>query len=81
MLCNFSSDEIKKMWDVFIHTYFEGKDEEFIKKVEKQICLFSVARRLFMYVAMPGSLTPEAFKAMKDRVMAGVDEGLEPICF
>ena len=81
MLCNFTSDEIKEMWNVFIHTYFEGKDEEFIKKAEKQISLFSVARRLFMYVAMPGSLTLEAFNAMKDRVMSGVDEGLEPLCF
>ena len=81
MLCNFSSEEIKKIWNVFIHTYFEGKDEEFIKKAEKQISLFSVARRLFMYIAMPGALSPEAFNAMKDRVMAGVDAGLEPICF
>ena len=32
-----SSDEIKKMWDVFIHTYFEGKDDEFIKKAAEAI--------------------------------------------
>ena len=81
MLCNFSSEEIKKMWNVFIHTYFEGKDEAFIKKAEKQINLFSVARRLFMYIAMPGSLSIEAFSSMKTRVISSVDEGLEPICF
>ena len=81
MLHLFSSDEIKKMWDVFIHTYFEGKDDEFIKKAEKQIALFSVTRRLFMYVALPGSLTPEQFNAMKDRVISSVDAGIEPICF
>ena len=81
MLRLFSSDEIKKMWDVFIHTYFEGKDDEFIKKAEKQIALFSVTRRLFMYVALPGSLTPEQFNAMKDRVISSVDAGIDPICF
>ena len=81
MLCLFSADEIKKMWDVFIHTYFEGKNDEFIKKAEKQIALFSVTRRLFMYVALPGSLTPEQFKTMKDRVILSVDEGIAPICF
>ena len=81
MLRLFSSDEIKKMWDVFIHTYFEGKDDEFIKEAEKQIALFSVTRRLFMYVALPGSLTPEQFNAMKDRVISSVDAGIYPICF
>ncbi len=81
MLRLFNSDEIKKMWDVFVHTYFEGKDDEFIKKAEKQIALFSVTRRLFMYVALPGSLTPDQFKAMKDRVISSVDAGIDPICF
>lgn len=81
MLRLFSSDEIKKMWDVFIHTYFEGKDDEFIKEAEKQIALFSVTRRLFMYVALPGSLTPEQFNAMKDRVISSVDAGIDPIFF
>ena len=81
MLRLFRSDEIKKMWDVFIHTYFEGKDDEFIKEAEKQIALFSVTRRLFMYVALPGSLTPEQFNAMKDRVISSVDAGIDPICF
>ena len=81
MLRLFSSDEIKKMWNVFIHTYFEGKDDEFIKEAEKQIALFSVTRRLFMYVALPGSLTPEHFNAMKDRVISSVDAGIDPICF
>ena len=81
MLRLFSSDEIKKMWNVFIHTYFEGKDDEFIKEAEKQIALFSVTRRLFMYVALPGSLTPEQFNAMKDRVISSVDAGIDPICF
>ena len=81
MLRLFSSDEIKKMWDVFIHTYFEGKDDEFIKEAEKQIALFSVTRRLFMYVALPGSLTPEQFNAMKDRVISSVNAGIDPICF
>ena len=81
MLRLFSSDEIKKMWNVFIHTYFERKDDEFIKEAEKQIALFSVTRRLFMYVALPGSLTPEQFNAMKDRVISSVDAGIDPICF
>lgn len=81
MLRLFSSDEIKKMWNVFSHTYFEGKDDEFIKEAEKQIALFSVTRRLFMYVALPGSLTPEQFNAMKDRVISSVDAGIDPICF
>ena len=61
--------------------YLDTDDEELIKKAERQIAGLSSTRRLFIVIAMPGVLSPEAFSAMKQSVIAYHDAGLEPICF
>ena len=81
VLSRFTQDEIRRIWDVFIRTYLGTDDEAFIKKAEHQIAVFSHTRRLFMMVAMPGSLTPEEFAAMKQKLFALYDSGFAPICF
>ena len=81
ILRNFTQDEIIRIWNVFIRAYLDTDDEELIKKAERQIAGLSATRRLFMVIAMPGVLSPEAFGAMKQSVIAFHDAGLEPICF
>lgn len=81
ILRNFTQAEIKRIWNVFIRAYLKTEDEEFIKNAERQIAMLSLTRKLFMIIAMPGMLSPEAFSAMKDAVIAYYDNGLEPICF
>ena len=77
----FTKDEIKRIWNVFIRTYLGTDDEEIITKAEQQIEAISLARRLFMVIAIPGSLTPETLAAMKQRLFSLCDIGLGDICF
>ena len=81
VLCRFTQDEIRRIWSVFIGTYLDTDDEEFIKKATRQIAVLSLARRLFMVVAMPGMLSPEAFAAMKQGLTALYGNGMGEICF
>ena len=81
ILRNFTPEEIIRIWNVFIRAYLDTDDEALIKKAEQQIAGLSSTRRLFMVIAMPGVLSPEAFSAMKQKVIAYHDAGLEPICF
>ena len=77
----FTKDEIKRIWNVFIRTYLDTDDEEIITKAEQQIEATSLARRLFMVIAIPGSLTPETHAAMKQRLFSLCDIGLGDMCF
>ncbi|MBQ7505199.1 MAG: phosphotransferase [Ruminococcus sp.] len=81
ILRNFTQEEIIRIWNVFIRAYLNTGDEEIIKKAERQIAGLSATRRLFMVIAMPGTLSTEAFSAMKQNVIAYHDAGLDPICF
>ena len=81
ILCHFKQEEIERIWDVFIREYLDTDDEAMIGKAEKQIAGLSLTRRLFMVIAMPGVLSPEAFSAMKQAVIDFHDNDLEPICF
>ena len=77
----FTKDEIKRIWSVFIHTYLGTDDEELIAKTERQIAALSLARRLFMVIAVPGSLSPEVLAGMKNKLFSMYDSGLGEICF
>lgn len=77
----FTSDEIKRIWSVFIHTYLDTDNEELVAKAQKQIATLSLARRLFMVIALPGSLTPEALAGMKQQLFSLYDSGLGEIAF
>lgn len=81
ILCHFTQAEIKRIWKVFISTYLETEDEEFLEKAQRQIAALSNARKLFVVVVMPGVLSPEAFNALKQSALSYYDNGLEPICF
>lgn len=81
VLRHFTTAEIKRIWKVFIETYLGTSDQAVIKKAEHQIAALSAARRLFMIVAMPGMLTPEALTAMKEQVFSLCNSELGEIDF
>ena len=77
----FTQEEIKKIWKLFSQTYLGTEDPELLAKAERQIAVTALARRLFMVVAIPGSLTPEALAAMRQRLFSLYGEGLGELCF
>ena len=81
VLRRFTQDEIKRIWSVFIRTYLGSDDEELIEKAERQTATLSLARKLFMVVAMPGMLSPEAFAAMKQKLSSLYGDGIGEISF
>ncbi len=81
VLKHFTREELFHIWDVFLRTYLSTDNAALLKKAERQIGALSLARRLFMLIAIPGSLTPEEFAAMKQAIIDYCDQGLEPICF
>ena len=81
ILRHFTSDEIINIWNVYIRSYLDTDDTELIRKIERQIDVLSLARRLFVVIAFPGMLTKEALDAMKQKIRAYYEQGLEPITF
>ena len=81
VLRNFTAEEINRIWNVFIHAYLDTDDETLIKKAESQIRGISAVRRLYAVIFVPGLITPEALRAMKQQISDYYDNGLEPICF
>ncbi|SEQ40013.1 TIGR02172 family protein [Lachnospiraceae bacterium NE2001] len=77
----FTSEEIEKIWKLFLSSYLGTDDEELLKKAERQIEMVSYARRLFMPIALPGAMPMDAYNAMKQKLIDYIDEGLEEICF
>ena len=81
VLRNFTAEEINRIWNVFIHAYLDTDDETLIKKAESQIRGISAVRRLYAVIFVPGLITPEALRAMKQQISDYYDNGLKPICF
>jgi len=77
----FTKDEIKRIWSVFIRSYLGTENDELIARAERQIEAISLARRLFMVIAMPGVLSSEALAAMKQRLFSLCESGLGEMCF
>lgn len=81
ILRNFAPEEIRNIWNVFIHEYFGTDDEALIKKAEEQIRIVQLVRSLFAVVVMPGLFSPEQIAGIKSAALAYCDKGIEPICF
>ncbi len=81
ILRNFTTEEINRIWNIFIRAYLDTDDEALIKKAEYQIRGISAVRRLYAVIFVPGLISPEALRAMKQQISDYYDKGLEPICF
>jgi len=81
LLRNFTEEECARIWDVYLRTYLDTRDEALIKKAERQVTAISAARTLFATVFIPGLLPPDRVDYLKRTVLDYVDGGLEPLCF
>lgn len=77
----FSKEEIGLIWDVYLRSYLDTDDEEFIRKVERQVSAVSAARNLFAAVFIPGLIPQHILDELKSIALSYVDEGIEPITF
>ena len=81
LLRNFTEEECARIWDVYLRTYLDTRDEALIQKAERQVTAISAARTLFATVFIPGLLPPDRVDYLKRTVLDYVDGGLEPLCF
>ena len=81
LLRNFTEEECARIWDVYLRTYLDTRDEALIQKAERQVTAISAARTLFATVFIPGLLPPDRVDYLKRTALDYVDGGLEPLCF
>ena len=81
IVSDFTEEERKQIWKVFISEYLGTDDKQLIEKAEAQIKIYSYALRLFAYIGAPGELSDDTFDKLKKEVMKYADSGIEPICF
>ena len=79
-ISHFSREEVLLIWDTYLRTYFEGKDDEFIAKAERQILSYAALRLLFTAVAIPGLIPEHRLQTMKS-IALGYCQNIEPLCF
>lgn len=81
LIRNFTEEERARIWDVYLRTYLDTRDEALIRKAERQITAIATARTLFAAVFIPGMLSPDRIETMKRTALDYVDGGMEPLCF
>ena len=81
LISEFSLEECRHIWEVFLSAYFDTDDVQYLKKVEEQLLIFTSARMQATIVAFPGMIPKEALNMMKHICLNAYDRGLEPICF
>ena len=79
-LQGFSRDEALLIWDTFLKAYLDTEDQEFVKKVEKQVVAYSALRFLFTAFTVPGLISKKELMEMK-AIALDYCRQLEPVCF
>ena len=78
---NYTVEEADHIWKVFLSTYLDTDDADFLAKAEAQVAAFSCARYLFGLLRIPDLLTPEDMVKYKAKLSALYAKGIEPLCF
>ena len=78
---NYTTEEARHIWEVFLSAYLNTEDAEFLAKVEEQVAAFSCARFLLGLLRIPDLMKPEEMAIYKARFSALYDKGIEPLCF
>ena len=78
---NDTVEEADHIWKVFLSTYLNTQDAEFLAKAEAQVATFSCARYLFGLLRIPDLMKPEDMVRYKAKFSALYDKGIEPLCF
>ena len=77
----YTAEEARHIWDVFLSSYLNSDDAEFLAKAEEQVAAFSCARFLLGLLRIPDLMKPEEMVAYKAKFCALYDKGIEPLCF
>ena len=80
-LKDFTCEEIKKIYDVFLKEYLGTDDPKLLEKANNQIKGVEMTRILFSEVAMPGTIAKPTLEYFKGLALAYANSGLEPPCF
>ena len=80
-LKDFTCEEIKKIYDVFLKEYLGTDDPKLLEKANNQIKGVQMTRILFSEVAMPGTIAKPTLEYFKGLALAYANSGLEPPCF
>ena len=81
LFSNYTVEESYQIWKVFLSTYLNTEDAEFLAKAEEQVAAFSSARFLLGLLRIPDLLKPEEMVIYKSRLSELYDKGIEPLCF
>ena len=81
LFSNYTVEESYQIWKVFLSTYLNTEDAEFLAKAEEQVAAFSSARFLLGLLRIPDLLKPEEMVIYKARFCELYDKGIEPLCF
>ena len=78
---HYTVEEADHIWKVFLSTYLNTQDAEFLAKAEAQVATFSCARYLFGLLRIPDLMKPEDMVRYKAKFSALYEKGIEPLCF
>ena len=81
LFSTYTEEESTHIWKLFLSTYLNTQDPEFLAKAEEQVAAFSCARFLVGLLRIPDLLTPEEMVHYKAKFSALYDKGIEPLCF
>ena len=81
LFSNYTVEESYHIWKVFLSTYLNTEDTEFLAKAEEQVAAFSSARFLLGLLRIPDLLKPEEMVIYKSRFSDLYDKGIVPLCF
>lgn len=81
LFSHYTVEESYHIWKVFLSTYLNTEDAEFLAKAEEQVAAFSCARFLLGLLRIPDLLKPEEIMVYKAKLSELYDKGIEPLCF
>ena len=78
---HYTVEESTRIWKIFLSTYLNSEDSEFLAKAEEQVAAFSSVRVLLGMLRIPDLLKPEEVAIYKAKFTALYNKGIEPLCF
>ena len=78
---HYTVEESTRIWKIFLSTYLNSEDPEYLAKAEDQVAAFSSVRVLLGMLRIPDLLKPEEVAIYKAKFTALYHKGIEPLCF
>ena len=77
---DFTAAQCRTIWETFLKSYFETREEAFLHKVQEQIQGFVRVRRLLRTLIVADEDLHQYDEA-KQAALAYVDQNPDPLCF